>query len=92
MKWESSSRVGGEFDGRWLAFLQYLIDAESVDLESVVVVKRRDDQFDVLSLPHGDDSWVVFIVLGRHHDFSRVLAYSGARSCVLREGFPSRVM
>jgi hypothetical protein len=48
LNWECASFIGGEFDRNSLALFQKLFDVKSLQLESVVMVERRDDQPDVV--------------------------------------------
>ena len=36
--------IGGEFDGNSVALFQKLVDVESLQLKSMIMVERRDDQ------------------------------------------------
>jgi hypothetical protein len=69
LKWEGSGRVSGELDGRWLTFLQKLVNVISVDFESMVVVERHNNESDVLTLLNGDHTRFIFIFLRRHPNF-----------------------
>jgi hypothetical protein len=55
LKWECSYHVSAELDVRGFAFFQELIDVKGLDLQSVIVVERGDDQPDAITLLYRDD-------------------------------------
>src|SRR5215471_17602317 len=63
-----SCLIGGELDRGWIAFLQLLVDVESLELEAVVVVDRCDDQLDVRTFLDGDHVGVKPVLPGGHLD------------------------
>ena len=63
---KSAHFIGREFDGGRRALLQPLIDIKSFQLEAVIVIERRDDQFHALAALHGDDVGVELVFLRRY--------------------------
>jgi hypothetical protein len=63
-KWECASFIGGEFDGNSVALFQKLVDVESPQFESMIMVERRDDQANVVTLLDLDRAWIKLVFLG----------------------------
>ena len=79
LEWECSCHVSAELYACGFTFFHKLIDVKGLDLESVVVVERGDDQLDAVTLLYGDDCGIVFILFGCNPDFLCVLIRMGAR-------------
>lgn len=92
LEWECSCHVGAELYACGFTLFHKLIDVKGLDLESVVVVYRRDDQLDAVTLLYGDDCGIVFILFGCNPDFLRVLIRMGARVYFLRKAGPCGVV
>src|ERR1019366_6591166 len=63
-KWECAGFIGGEFDGNSVALFQKLVDVESLQLKSMIMVERRDDQANVVTLLDLDRAWIELVFLG----------------------------
>lgn len=69
---ERSGLTRDEGDGGWDTLLQALFNTKSGNRNTVVVIRRGDDQLDAVTFLHGDNAGVKRIFPGGHPDLNEI--------------------
>lgn len=65
-EWERAGLFRRELDDRGFAFFKFLLDVKSIDLDSMVVISRRNRELDGLAFLDPDRVGRELVFLGRH--------------------------